>query len=85
MKDFKFFNKNQELEFTSNFFTFRPQTLHPQTFNDVEFCFQFDDNEPVPFANGTNEISIKVDGTSEGIITFTDNNKNFTIFARERQ
>jgi hypothetical protein len=84
MKDFKFFNKNQELEFTSNFFTFRPQTLHPQTFNDVEFCFQFDDNEPVPFANGTNEISIKVDGTSEGIITFTDNNKNFTIFARER-
>jgi hypothetical protein len=85
MKDFKFFNKNQELEFTSNFFTFPPQTLHPQTFNDVEFCFQFDDNEPVPFANGTNEISIRVDGTSEGIITFTDNNKNFTIFARERQ
>jgi hypothetical protein len=85
MRDFKFFNKNQEPEFTSNFFTFHPQILRPQTFNDVEFCFQFDDDEPVAFANGTEEISIRVSGTSEGNITFRDNNKNFTIFARERQ
>ena len=72
MKDFKFFNKDQELRLSSNFLTFNPQTLIPQTFNDVEFCFQFDNDEPVAFANGTNEISIRVSGTSEGIITFTD-------------
>ena len=38
-----------------------------------EYCFQFDDDEPVAFAYDTNEISIRVDGTSEGIITFSDN------------
>jgi len=85
MKDFKFFNKDQELRLPSNFLTFNPQTFSLQTFNDVEFCFQFDNDEPVVFANGTNEITIRVDGTSEGNITFRDNNKNFTIFARERQ
>jgi hypothetical protein len=85
MKDFKFFNENQELRLSSNFFTFHPQTLRPQTFNNAEFCFQFDDDEPVAFANDTNEISIRVNATSEGTITFTNNNKNFTIFARERQ
>ena len=80
MREFKFFNKKQELLLSSNFFT-----AIPQTFNDVEFCFQFNDNEPITFANGTNEISIKVNATSEGYITFNDNNNVFKIFARERQ
>lgn len=85
MKDFKFFNKDQELRLSSNFLTFNPQTLIPQTFNDVEFCFQFDGDEPVPFAFDTNEISIRVLANSDGHISFSDNNKKFTIFARERQ
>ena len=62
MRDFKFFNKNKELQFSSNFFTVRPQTI----FENVEYCFQFDGDEPVPFAFDTNEISIKVSANSDG-------------------
>jgi hypothetical protein len=80
MRDFKFFNKRPELLFVNN-----ALTLQPHVFENVEFCYQFDDDEPVVFADGTNELRITVNDTSGGNITFTDNNKNFTIFARERQ
>lgn len=80
MNGFKFFNEKPKLLFTNNVLT-----LQPQIFENVEYCFQFDDDEPVSFAGGTNEMTIRVSGGPNGHITFTDNNKNFTIFARERQ
>ena len=80
MNGFKFFNKRPQLLFENH-----ALRLQPQVFENVEFCYQFDDDEPVSFANGTNELSIRVSGGPDGHITFTDNNKNFTIFARERQ
>jgi hypothetical protein len=53
--------------------------------DNVEFCFQFDNNEPVVFATGPNECSIRISPESDGNMTFTDNNNNvFKLFARER-
>lgn len=82
MRDFKFFKDNDTLLFGgNNLFTFQPQIRY----DNVEFCFQFDDDEPTVFAHGTEEISIKIQPTNGGNITFTTNDKQFTIFARERQ
>lgn len=61
---------------------FQPQT---QLFLDVEFCFQFGDEEPVVFANGPNECIIRLSPTSNSEMTFNDNGKVFKLFARERQ
>jgi len=85
MRDFKFFRDNNEV---LNFPLIgnRLLTVQPQIrYDDVEFCFQFDDDEPTVFANGTEEISIRIEPTNGGNITFTTNDKQFTIFARERQ
>ena len=58
-----------------------------QRFNpeDVEFCFQFGDDEPVVFATGPNECSIHLNPTTDANITFNDNGREFKLFARERQ
>ena len=61
---------------------FTPVSFEP---SNVEFCFQFDNEEPTVFANGTEEISLRIEPTSGGNVTFTANDKQFTIFARERQ
>lgn len=53
--------------------------------NNVEFCFQFDDNEPVPFGVGPNDLHIHITPTPNGNIVFTDSERKFKIFARERQ
>jgi len=52
---------------------------------NVEFCFQFGDEEPVVFANGLNECSIRLSPTSNTEMTFNDNGRVFKLFARERQ
>lgn len=52
---------------------------------NVEFCFQFGDEEPVVFATGPNECSIRLSPTVDGYMTFTDNSNQFKLFARERQ
>ena len=52
---------------------------------NVEFCFQFDDEEPVRFAVGPNECHIRINPTQEGYMIFTDNGRRFKLFARERQ
>jgi len=59
-------------------------TLNRQRFNpeNVEFCFQFGDEEPIVFATGPNECSIRLSPTSESNITFNDNDRVFKLFAR---
>ena len=60
-------------------------TLNRQRFNpeNIEFCFQFGDEEPIVFATGPNECSIRLSPTSEANITFNDNDRVFKLFARE--
>jgi hypothetical protein len=61
--------------------------FRPHRFNgDVEFCFQFNDGEPIVFGSGPNDLHIHVSPTPNGNIVFTNNNgETFKIFARERQ
>lgn len=76
--NFKFFKGNDEnlFRFTGNNLTFRNE-------NNVEFCFQFDDDEPTVFGRGPNDLQINVPPTANGNITFNSNGKVFKIFARE--
>jgi hypothetical protein len=53
--------------------------------SNVEFCFQFGDDEPVVFANGPNECSIRLSPTNNAEMTFNDNGRVFKLFARERE
>ena len=57
-------------------------SINPQ---NVEFCFQFGDDEPVIFGTGPNECTIHISPTYDGNIRFTQNNNVFRLFARERQ
>jgi hypothetical protein len=75
--NFKFFKGDE-----TPMLYFRPTTFEP---SNVEFCFQFGDEEPVVFANGPNECSIRLSPTSNTEMTFNDNGKVFKLFARERQ
>ena len=52
---------------------------------NVEFCFQFGNEEPVVFATGPNECSIRLSPTTNANMTFNDNDRVFKLFARERQ
>jgi hypothetical protein len=52
---------------------------------NVEFCFQFGDDEPVVFASGPNECSIRLSPTGNTEMTFNDNGRVFKLFAREIQ
>ena len=58
----------------------------PRRYNNVEFCFQFDDNEPISFSTGTNDLHIHISPTVDGNIIFTNNDgRTFKIFARENE
>jgi hypothetical protein len=61
--------------------------FHQQRFqNDVDFCFQFNDDEPIVFGSGPNDLHINISPTPNGNMVFTNNNgETFKIFARERQ
>ena len=61
---------------------FQPVSFEP---SNVEFCFQFGDEEPVVFASGPNECSIRLGQTTDGSMIFNDNGRVFKLFARERQ
>ena len=60
-------------------------------FKNVEWVFQFNDNNPVHLAeplsdSDVKELTLTIGNTSESTITFTDANGNqFTIFAREKE
>ncbi len=84
--DFKFFSKkevNNTLTLTNN--NQMAFSLNNNAHVNNEFCFQFDDEEPISFANGNHELSLRIQPSTGGIITFSDNGKTFKIFARERQ
>ena len=81
---FKFLRGDDNLTFRLE--PIQQLALTRHRFVNVEFCFQFDDEEPVVFANGSNECHIRLENTEEGYMTFTDNNgKVFKLFAREGQ
>ena len=51
-----------------------------------EFCFQFDDDEPVRFANGEYRCTITLDPSPDGNVTFQDGHgRTFKLFARSTQ
>ena len=82
--NFKFLTENK------NSFQLEPMQVlslrpHP-TFNpqNVEFCFQFDDEEPFVFATGPNECHITLNTTRDGTMSFRNNGRTFKLFARER-
>lgn len=86
MRDFKFL-KNDESTATFNLADYETQfTIRNRVFqNDSEFCFQFDDDEPVVFGEGSNDLHIHISPSPNGNITFNNNGRVFKIFARERQ
>ncbi len=59
--------------------------MNNQRIQDVEFCFQFGDENPVVFANGPNDCTIRLSPTNNAEITFNDNGRVFKLFARQRQ
>jgi hypothetical protein len=76
--NFKFFKGDE-----TGTINFRPYpTFTPE---NVEFCFQFGDEEPIVFATGPNECNICLSPTSDTNISFNNNNRVFKLFAREIQ
>lgn len=75
--NFKFFKGDETPRFC-----FTPNRYEPE---NVEFCFQFGDDEPVVFASGPNECSIRLNPTGNSEMTFNDNGRVFKLFAREIQ
>lgn len=60
-----------------------------ETFEQVEWVFQFNEDEPIRFAaaiDGTKEMTLTVSNRSDSNISFHDNKGNkFKIFAREKR
>lgn len=81
MKSFKFFNEETPQQNNPFLFNGISTRFNPE---NVEFCFQFGDDEPVVFATGPNECNIRINPTTEGNMTFNDNGRVFKLFARER-
>ena len=57
------------------------------TFNQAEWVFQFDEEEPTVFATQQDQpnLTITLNNTNNASIEFSNNNRRFKIFARERQ
>jgi hypothetical protein len=88
LDDFKLGRENGDNSFL---FTNNNQTFltinNTITFNQTEWVFQFDDEEPIVFATQQEEpnLTITLDNTNHASIEFTNNNRRFKLFARERQ
>lgn len=83
--EFKFFSgkEGELLNFTNNHIILTPYRFNPE---NVEFCFQFGDGDPVVFASGPNECTISLNPTNNTNMIFNDGNGNvFKLFAREIQ
>ena len=81
MKDFKFFNKNENKHGAIALFS----NIEYSRFNNTEFCFQFENREPIVICRGDGQMTITVQPNSNANIEFTDGDNKFTIFAREAQ
>ncbi|MEY4572152.1 MAG: hypothetical protein RLZ10_1378 [Bacteroidota bacterium] len=82
--NFKFFQKEE-----NTFLRLEPiqqLTLTRPSFTpeNVDFCFQFGDNEPIVFATGPNICTINLSPQSNSNVIFNDNGNTFKLFARER-
>lgn len=88
MKNFKFLSGYSILSrygvttVNPNFFSTISVTNTINTNN--EFCFQFNNSEPVVFASGQHPLSFTINHNT-GNITFTDNNNTFTSFSRPNE
>jgi|694.fasta_scaffold47018_3 hypothetical protein len=82
---FKFFESEKDDRFFLEPTQLLTLTRNQPRFENVEFCFQFDDDEPVSFGTGSNECHITLSNSADGNITFTNNGRTFKLFARERQ
>jgi len=83
--DFKFLNDNHYLILSptgNQYLRFYNNTLRHE---NNEYCLQFDDDEPLVFAQGNSELTITINPTNDGSIIFTHNGKRFKLFAREAQ
>ena len=68
-----------------NFILTNQVALYRYNPENVDFCFQFNDDEPITFATGPNECHIRISPQPDGSMAFNDANGNvFKIFARER-
>lgn len=99
--DFKFFNRKESTaiinlsdywEYQNNTMDIggnngRIFTLQQPTIQNCEFCFQFNDDEPVVFAHTRgNSCTIHLDATPNSNMIFNDGNGNvFKLFARESE
>lgn len=95
MKPFKFLTNNEESSLNRYLFTPVNQEFHTiltisqtgglttiNTTNTLnEYCFRFNNNEPVVFATGRDPLTITLSGNQSNI-TFNDNNNTFTLFSR---
>jgi hypothetical protein len=60
------------------------------TYDNCEWCFQFDNDEPYPFAAAKKEdlveepsIKFILSNNKNSVITFSHNGKTFKLFPRE--
>jgi hypothetical protein len=81
MKDFKFFNKGENESGQIALFS----NIEFSRFDNAEFCFQFENREPIVFARGNSTLAITLQPNSNANIEFTDGDNKFTLFAREAQ
>lgn len=82
---FKFLTGKQDMSLNLEPTQLLTLTRNYPTIEDVEFCFQFGDEEPVVFAAGPNECRIILNPQTNTNMTFNDNGRVFKLFARERQ
>ena len=88
MKNFKFLSGNSngllsrygEITVNPNFYS----TISVTNTTNNEFCFQFNNSEPVVFASGQHPLSFTINDNT-GNITFSDNNNTFTLFSRPNE
>jgi hypothetical protein len=76
--------RGKETELTFNAVDNHIRLYQPRFEGNVEFCFQFNDDEPISFGSGPNDLHIHITPTPNGNISFTNNNgETFKIFARQ--
>ena len=83
--DFKFFN-NPKPEIMFRLEPLQQLTVADRMLgNNVEYCYQFGNSEPVPFGNGSEALTITIQPDSSDGLTFDDGDNSFKIFARVLQ